>query len=369
MQQTVQLRFLLLQVITPHLHREDALSSMRELELLVHTFGGTVVEKDIQHRVHPHPSMYIGSGKVEELKQKVKDKKIDVVVLNSIVKSGQLFRLEKELWEVNTRIQVWDRVGMILHIFDQHANTRQAKLQIELARIKHEGPRVYGLGKTALSRQGGGIGTRGAGETNIEQEKRVIKQRTQQIQRELSRLGKQKHERIRFRNELGIGPVALVGYTSAGKTTLFNVLTGKDKTTHAGLFTTLDTVVGKMKTPDSRLPVLISDTIGFIEDLPPLLIDAFQSTLIESLEAKLLLHVVDASDPFVKKKITEVEKILDEMEARQPRLLVFNKCDLLSHAQREQLDNTFIHRPHVMVSAISKEGIPELKEIIVQRLV
>lgn len=369
MQTSQKFRFLLMQVIDTHYHRDDALDNMRELEQLVDTFGGEVIEKDVQHRINPHPSTYLGPGKVEELMEKVKAHKIDVVVLNSIVKSGQLFRLEKELWAVNPRIRVWDRVGMILNIFDQHAQTKEAKLQIELARIKHEGPRVYGLGKTALSRQGGGIGTRGSGETNIEQEKRVIKDRVQKIQKELKRLSKQKHERVRFRNELGIGPVALVGYTSAGKTTMFNMLTGKQKETHAGLFTTLDTVVGKMKTPDSTLPILVSDTIGFIENLPPILIDAFHSTLIESLEAKLLLHVVDASDNHVYEKVEEVDKILAELKSEQPMMMVFNKIDKATPEKRKLLERIFSHRKSVFVSAQTGENIDELKEKISKALI
>src|SRR5690606_23113911 len=143
-------QFLLLQVITPHDHQDIAIENMAELEQLVHTYGGEVVEKSSQHRVHPHPGTFVGGGKVEWLKQTVKDKEIDVVVLNAIAKSSQLFRLEKALWEVNTQIKVWDKVDLILHIFDQHATTTEAKLQIELARIQHAGPRIYGLGGTVL---------------------------------------------------------------------------------------------------------------------------------------------------------------------------------------------------------------------------
>ena len=139
------------------------------------TFGGKIIEKSIQHKVKPDNNTYIGSGKLEWLLETVKDKEINVVVINDIVKSGQLFRLEKALWKVNIHIAVWDRVDLILNIFELHATSIEAKLQIELARIQHKGPRIYGLGKTELSRQGGGIGTRGLGETNIERERRVMR--------------------------------------------------------------------------------------------------------------------------------------------------------------------------------------------------
>ena len=224
---------------------------------------------------------------------------------------------------------MWDRIDLILNIFDQHATTQEAKLQIKLARATHMGPRIYGLGKTELSRQGGGVGTRGKGETNIEFERRQIKVDQQKIKKELKKLLKQKKNRLRKRTEMGIGPVALVGYTSAGKTTLFNALTGKEKEMHKGLFTTLDTVVGKLKSPQFEQPLLISDTIGFINNLPPVLIDSFKSTLLESLEAKLLLHVIDANDPRLLEKVAVVETILENLSAAQPMIVVLNKVDLI----------------------------------------
>lgn len=358
-------RFLLLQVIDPHYHQDVALKNMYECEQLVQTYGGIVVEKSIQHRVHPHPNTYIGSGKVEWLKQVVKEQAIDVVVINSIIKPSQLFRIEKILWDVNIHIQVWDRMDLILNIFDKHAVSKEAKLQIELARIAHTGPRIFGLGGTVLSRQGGGIGMRGgSGETNIEFERRLMKERRLQVTKQLKKVANQKQDRLRFRKEQGFGPVALVGYTSAGKTTLFNTLTGKDKQTHQGLFTTLDTVVGKLKTPELSLPILISDTIGFIQDLPPELIDAFRSTLMESLEAKLVLHVVDAADSDIEKKITIVETILNDLKVNQPIMLIFNKIDQLSNGDRESISNRFAEYPHHFISAKSGEGLEDLKELI-----
>jgi GTP-binding protein HflX len=357
-------RFLLLQVIDPHYHQDMAIENMAELVQLVTTYGGQIIEKSVQHRVKPNPDMYIGSGKLEWLIETVKDKKIDVVVINALVKSGQLFRLEKTLWKVNTRIAVWDRVDLILNIFDQHATTTEAKLQIELAKIQHKGPRIYGLGKTELSRQGGGIGTRGLGETNIERERRLIKKRTQQIKAELKQRAKVQQTRIKQRQFKGINTVALVGYTSAGKTTLFNSLTSKTKEENRALFTTLDTVVGKIKLSKYDPTILVSDTIGFIDDLPPFLIDAFRSTLMESIEARMLFHVIDASDKRMKEKIEVVEKILLDLGVKEVPLMVFNKIDLVSEEQKASIDTLYSEREKIFVSAKEKTGLDILKRKI-----
>lgn len=332
-------RFVVVQVIPKISKPIDIETELYETEQLITTFGGTVVQKIVQRLDHPHPSFYMGAGKLEEVKEYCKTEKIDVVVINGLVKSSQLFRIEKELWSVAPKIMVWDRIDLILNIFDQHATTLEAQLQIKLARATHMGARIYGLGKTELSRQGGGVGTRGKGETNIEFERRQIKVDQQRIKKELKKLLAQKQNRITKRAEMGIGPVALVGYTSAGKTTLFNALTGKNKEMHAGLFTTLDTVVGKLKTPNFELPILVSDTIGFIHNLPPVLIDSFKSTLLESLEAKLLLHVIDAHDPNLLEKMSVVEEILDSLKATQPTIIVLNKIDLLDEVAHNDLIN------------------------------
>lgn len=361
-------RFLLLQVIDPHYHHDVAVQNMAELVQLVTTYGGDIIEKSVQHRVKPHPDTYIGEGKVQWLLEIVKEKKIDVVVINALVKSGQLFRLEKTLWKVNTRIQVWDRVDLILNIFDQHATSTEAKLQIELAKIQHKGPRIYGLGGTELSRQGGGIGTRGLGETNIERERRLIKKRTQHIKKELKQRAAVQQTRIKQRQQKRITSVALVGYTSAGKTTLFNALTSKEKQESQGLFTTLDTVVGKIKLAKYAPTVLISDTIGFIEDLPPFLIDAFRSTLFESIEAEMLLEVIDISDPRMEDKIEVVEQILNDLDVKDKPVLVFNKIDLVSAEKIEHVQKTFAERKKIFLSAKNKASLGDLKSLINAKL-
>ena len=358
------LRCVLLQIVDPHLTHDDpelVTKNLTELKQLVETLGAEVVETMTQHRVNPHPATFIGGGKVDWLKQTVEEKEIDVVILNKVAKTGQIFRLEQILWEVNTRIQVWDRVDLILNIFDLHAHTKQAKLQIELARIEHIGPRIYGLGGTVLSKQGGGIGTRGLGETNAELEKRKIKKQKQQIQKELTTINKSTLSRIKKRSDQGARTAALVGYTSAGKSTLFNALTGKDRQTNQSLFTTLDSVTGRVKLLDYRKHLLVSDTIGFIEDLPPTLIEAFRSTLQESIEADILLHVIDASDSFLLSKFQVVEEILQELDVENPPILVFNKVDLIDHRRRKDLIETFTERNVLFVSAATGENLDELK--------
>jgi GTP-binding protein HflX len=357
-------RFILLKVIDPQCQEERAVREMAELAQLVETFGGELIEEALQHRPHPDPATYIGSGKVAWLKEVVAARDISVVVLNDVVNSGQLFRLEKALWEVNTTIKVWDRVDLILAIFRQHASTAEAQLQIELAQLQHTGPRFYGLGKTELSRQGGGIGTRGKGETNIEIERRHLKKRVQTIKAELVRRGALRARRIALRQERGVKTVALVGYTSAGKTTLFNALTSKTKKAHQGLFTTLDSTLGKL---DPRLfpqRILVSDTIGFIEELPPVLIDAFHSTLLESIEADLLVHVVDVSDPHWEQKVASVEQILLDLGITTLPLIVANKIDAASPELLAAARAFFAERESVFLSARTEKGLSQLRERI-----
>lgn len=346
------IRFVMLQVIDKRTKPADITTDVQELHQLVDTYGGFVQEEIIQRRDKLDPSTYIGPGKVEELQEIIEHQyeeyektnapsdRISVVVVNDLAKPGQLFRLQKELWKIDPQIEVWDRLDLILHIFDQHASSAEAQLQIQLARVSHAGPRIYGLGKTELSRQGGGIGGRGKGETNIEFEQRLIKSTQQSIKKKLKKVTRERHQRMVNRKEDGFGPVALVGYTSAGKTTLFNTLTGKDKTMHMGLFTTLDTVVGKMKSPNLDQPVLVSDTIGFIRNLPPILLDSFKSTLLESLESRILLHVIDASDPEVELKIQVVDSILADLKVTQPIWRVFNKIDQLSAENVQKLEES-----------------------------
>lgn len=360
-------RCLLVQVIDPHTHRDDALNNFEELDLLVETFGAVVLERTVQHKPNPHLGTYIGPGKVEEVKELIIKKHIDIVILNDVTTAGQIFRLEKTLWEVNPDIRVWDRADLILSLFDQHASSKEAKLQIELARLSHLGPRIYGMGGTYFSRQGGGIGTRGLGETNIERMRRHIKNNIRKLQKELSEVAARRLSTIHERRRNGAFSVALVGYTNAGKTSLFNTLTGKTKEIKNALFTTLDSTAGKLAGTDSSRHILVTDTIGFLEGLPPFLIDAFRSTLMESIHADLLIHVVDGADTRMNKKIRIVEDILRELGVNVSPLLVFNKLDQIPEKQLEEMYTTYqASHPHY-ISVKAGAGIKALRTAIIQR--
>lgn len=360
-------RFLLVHVVPPNIYREEAEKNLAELISLVNTFGGATIVNVIQRRAHPDPSTYIGSGKAEEMAVMVKKDKIDVVVLNAIVKPGQLFNLQSILWHSNSEIQVWDRVDLILQIFNKHAHTSEAKLQIELASMRHMGPRIYGLGGTILSRQGGGIGTRGIGETNVERMKRHWRDEMKTIKDKLRKLQKNKQNQLDNRKGQGLKTVSIVGYTNAGKSTLFNKLTKKNNVAADVLFATLDSAVGKLYLPDKDryADFLISDTIGFIQNLPPDLVDAFKSTLLESIHADLLLHIIDIADPKMHEKISIVEGILGSLGLfEKKRIFVFNKIDKVQTFNKLDLETRYADYHPQFISITENKGIKELIKVI-----
>ncbi len=362
-------RCILIEVIPPHVHHNDALKALAELELLTMTFGGLTVDCIVQHRLKPHPATYIGKGKLEELKEKVARQKIDIIIINAIINSGQIFRLEKTLWQINPKIKVFDKVDLILHIFEKHASSREAKLQIDLARLKHLGPRIYGLGGTLFSRQAGGIGTRGVGEKNLELMKRHFKKQINMISQELNKIEKIRESSINRRKIKLVKTVALVGYTNAGKTSLFNKLTGKTKLVHDSFFTTLDSNLGRIISLEDNSEVLISDTIGFIEGLPPFLIDAFKSTLMETVNADLLLQIIDSSDQLLVKKIAVVEEILDSIGVgKKKKILIFNKCDLIPLERQNDIKEMYHHNLLLFTSTKTGENINRLTKIIYSTL-
>lgn len=337
----------LIDVIDKKTSKKAAEKRLNELENLVNTYGGIVVVKAIQKRAMPDYETYIGSGKVKEIFQLAYEHDAHILVVNNILKPKQIFNLDEALRKANMR--TWDRIDLILKIFDKHAKTTEAKLQIELAGIRHMGPRIYGMG-LELSQQAGAVGLRsGQGETNIELMKRHLKIHELNILKKLKHyeLINQGHRDRRKRQNLKT--VAIVGYTNAGKSSLLNALTGKDVYIADELFATLDTRIGKLYIPAGDdiqknnvkngdykyVPgkeILISDTIGFIQDLPPELIQAFKSTLAETVESDLILHVIDINDPDIHDKIIIVEKILEQLGLQnKPELYVFNKVDILAH--------------------------------------
>ncbi|MBI4226073.1 GTPase HflX [Candidatus Roizmanbacteria bacterium] len=375
-----ELRVVLIDVIPPHRHLSDALKDLAELHLLVKTYGGTDVVKIIQHRTAPDKATFIGSGKVNELAKIIKKERIGQIIINSIVQPTQLFNLTRSLWSVNPNIQVWDRVDLILNIFDKNARSAEAKLQIEIARMFHMKFRIYGLGGTLLSRQAGGIGTRGIGETNVERMRRHFKKQIKKKKEELEKLTTHRQRQLSRRKENGIKTISIIGYTNAGKTFLFNLLTGKKNAVKDALFVTLDSSVGSLKLNTLRVRkstnthaegvdnIVISDTIGFIQNLPPTLIDSFKSTLMESIYADIILHLIDISDEKMDEKIRTVEKITYELGiSKKKQIFVFNKIDKLNGDLSElfnSLKEKYSDFSPQFISVKTSEGIESLKEDI-----
>lgn len=336
----------LIDIVPPKTGKDECDLRMLELENLLKTYGGLVVLETVQKKSVPAYATYVGSGKVKEMLDQLDDfDGLDVLVVNNILKPRQIYNLEElcinyqiekrkqdpdnPRFENPKKIKVWDRIDLILKIFDKHAKTVEAKLQIELASIKHMGPRIFGMG-LELSRQAGGIGTLGVGETNIEIMKRHLQKRMKTITQKLKHYSgvQQRHREARRSKDLKT--ISIVGYTNAGKSTLINALTKKDIYIADELFATLDSRAGELFLRKSRTKAIVTDTIGFIQDLPPELIEAFKSTLAEIIEADLLLHVIDISDPNMETKINVVEEILEGLGCGdKAKVYIFNKTDQL----------------------------------------
>jgi GTPase len=362
------LRVLPVHMVEPFEKKEVALNIGEELESLIATLGGKIVDRVIQNLERSNNFTYIGRGKVTEVASKIKELDVDVVILNAMVKPRQVHALKLQLQKVKSDIQVWDRVDLILHIFDKHAETQEAKLQIELARMNYMGPRIYGMG-FVMSRQGGGIGTSGVGETNTELMRRHWRDEKKKITDQLAKISKSRQLQLEQRRRAGFKTVSLVGYTNAGKSSLFNLLTGKDKLAKNVLFATLDSSVGKMYIKELHKEVLVTDTIGFIRDLPPLLISAFKSTLMESIYADILLHVIDASDHEVETKIEVVKEILKELGRDTDDIVyVFNKIDVVPELDKKALIEKYSSFSPHFISVKKNIGIDKVKDYITTNL-
>lgn len=361
-------RFMLIGVFPKQARKENILTDLEETSSLVKTYGGDVYAVSVQRSESPDRAMFVGKGKIEEVETLIVKDDIAVVVLHNSVKSRQIHAIKKQLVKVKPDIVVWDRIDLILYIFSKHAQTAEAKLQIDLASMRHMGPRIYGMG-FELSRQGGGIGGVGIGETNTELMKRHWRDQIQKANKELLKLTKERERQLEKRRRAGQQTVSLVGYTNAGKSTLFNLITGKDKLTENTLFATLDSVVGTWYLKGIQKEIMVSDTIGFIKDLPPKLIDAFKSTLLESVHADVLLHVIDSSDPNMEEKIGVVEKILYELElTNRKRVYVFNKTDLIKGLDKKKWEQQYEQFSPIFLSATKKEGLENLSSTIALQL-
>lgn len=361
------LKAILVDCLPLEMTKDQAHFRLSEAESLVKTYGGVVLLKTYQKKIAPVYKTYIGSGKLEELKEEGVRLGANILIINNELKPMQTYNLSEEMRKVN--IQVWDRIDLILKIFQKHAETREAQLEIELASLRHMGPRIYGMGMI-LSRQGGGIGGRGIGETNTEIMKRHIDEHVRKIEKDLSkaRANRQLHRSGRRRkNMLTVG---IVGYTNAGKSSLLNALTGKGAYAADELFATLDTRVAKLYIPDSQQQILLTDTIGFIQDLPHTLIKSFQSTLDETIEADLLLHVIDLSDERWEYKISVVNEVLGNLGAtHKPIIYVFNKIDLLPPDYNfSTVAKKFARFHPCFTSTYQTKGFEELKENIQKSL-
>jgi GTP-binding protein HflX len=338
----------------------DPEHSLDELAGLASAAGATVVLRVLQERAKPDPATFIGSGKAQSIAASVAETRADVVIFDNELSPAQLRNLEKTL-----EARVVDRTQLILDIFARRARTREGKLQVELAQLKYLMPRLVGS-SAALSRLGGGIGTRGPGETKLETDRRRIRHRISILSKEIETVRRRRSQLRDRRQKASVPTVALVGYTNAGKTTLFNRLTGDEAVVSNALFVTLDPLVRRVKLPDRR-ELLVSDTVGFIDRLPHSLVAAFRATLEEVAGADLLLHVIDASSPDYDRHIAAVQSVLAEVEAdRVPVLEIFNKCDKLGDGERARI--TALHRGALCVSALRGEGRDEIVAAIETRL-
>ncbi len=368
----------LIGVVTQHQDEEESNEYLDELEFLTLTAGGIAVKRFTQKLEKPNPKTFIGAGKLEEVRAYMEAHKIETAIFDDELSSSQLRNIEKVL-----NCKVLDRTNLILDIFASRAQTSYARTQVELAQCQYLLPRLTRLW-THLERQKGGIGLRGPGETEIETDRRIIRDKIVLLKEKLKVIDKQMA--VQRKNRGKMVRVALVGYTNVGKSTLMNVISKSDVFAENKLFATLDTTVRKVVI--KNIPFLLTDTVGFIRKLPTQLVESFKSTLDEVREADLLLHVVDISHPTFEDHIASVNKILDEIKsANKPTIMVFNKIDAYKH---ETIDNddlvtektkehytlaewkkTWMSRLGnncLFISALNKENLEEFKERVFEEV-
>lgn len=347
-------RVMLISVDTGNFNAEE---SIEELELLVKTAGGEVIVSSIQKLPSVNPATYVGSGRIEEIKQICEMNSIDLIVADDELTPAQ----QKNI-EVITDVRVIDRTMLILDIFALRAASKEGKLQVELAQLKYSMPFLIGKGKS-LSRLGGGIGTRGPGESKLESDKRYMRRKIYALEEELRQIEKRRNTMRSRRKKDGIISVAIVGYTNAGKSTLMNRLTDAGVLAEDKLFATLDPTARKLTLPNGQ-DVMLIDTVGLVRRLPHKLVEAFKSTLEEAKNADLILNVCDASSDECAQHLEVTANLLEELECQStPVISVMNKCDLVP-----DIYGLSVIGKAVMISALSGEGIDTLLETIVEML-
>ncbi len=372
-----QEQVILIGVINQDQSPEQVEDYLKELAFLTETAGAKPVENFVQKIDNPNPKTYIGSGKLDEIEEFVRLNKIDMAIFDDELSASQFRNIEKILG-----CRVIDRTNLILDIFARRAQTSHARTQVELAQYQYLLPRLTGLW-THLERQRGGIGLRGPGETEIETDRRIVRDKIAKLQSRLEKIDKQKATQRKNRGKMV--RVSLVGYTNVGKSTIMNLLSKSDVFAEDKLFATLDTTVRKVVI--DNLPFLLSDTVGFIRKLPHQLVESFKSTLDEVRESDILLHVVDISHPNFEDQINIVNQTLREMNITdKPVYMVFNKIDQYHHVQKdeddltpagrenislEELKNTWMARnndPSIFISAKNKTNIDRFREMIYDRV-
>ncbi len=366
----------LIAVSTQQQNREKTEEYLDELAFLIETAGGVPVARFIQPLDHPNSVTYLGSGKLEEVKQYIKAENITMAVFDDELSPTQLRNIEKEL-----ECKILDRTNLILDIFAKNARTAHAKTQVELAQYQYMLPRLTGMW-THLERQKGGIGLRGPGEKEIETDRRIIRDKITSLKERLKEIDMQKTVQRKNRGQLV--RVALVGYTNVGKSTIMNLLSKSDVFAENKLFATLETTVRKVVV--ENLPFLLSDTVGFIRKLPHQLVESFKSTLDEVRESDILLHVVDISHPDFESQIEVVNKTLSEIGAGDKKIImVFNKIDAYNYIEKEEDDLTPITKRNytlddwkktwmakgnncIFISAVEKDNYQEFRDLLYQEI-